>query len=296
MITFKQFLFEGGAATSDLGTERANKQDMEAALKFIVKHTGLDMEELKSNLLGSTGHTLAGHRKDSGDVDIAFEDGKHNREELIAKMKAATGMEKVHQTGAGTYSFAVPGVGKKKVQVDFMFVPSEEWARFGYHSSHESKYKGVVRAMLFINLMQQLYVPGKDITIKDPDGTEVVRVRRAFKADGGLERLFKIAPMRKDGKGRTALRKATPEEVEAELKRMGQQVSFSKDADPIRDPQAAVTFMFGKGVKPGDVDTAEKIIALIKKRKDHAVILQNAAKDIEKLGLPVPDEIKEFAQ
>lgn len=295
MITFKQYLMEGGAATADFGTERANKKDMEAALKFIVQHTGLDRQELVDNLLGSTGHTLAGHRKDSGDMDIAFEEGKHNRDELIAKMKEATGMEKVHQTGAGVYSFAVPVNGRKKIQVDFMFVPSEQWARFGFHSSHESKHKGVVRAYLLMNLMKQLYVPGKDIQLKGDDGKEIVRVRRSFKPDAGLERLFNLAPMRKDGKGRTALKKVAPEEIEAELKRMGHNVTFSKDADPIRDPQAATTFMFGKGVKPADIDSAEKIIDLIKKRKDHAVVLKNAAEDIVKAGLSLPDEMKEFA-
>jgi hypothetical protein len=295
MITFKQFLFEGGAATSDLGTERANKQDMEAALKFIVKHTGLDMEELKGNLLGSTGHTLSGHRKDSGDMDIAFQEDKHNREELVSKMQAATGMEKVHQTGAGVYSFAVPGVGKKKVQVDFMFVPSEEWARFGFHSSHQSKHKGVVRTLLLVNLMKQLYVPGKDVEIKGDDGKPVVRVRRSFKPDSGLERLFNMAPMRKDGKGRVALKKVPPDEIEAELKRMGHAVTFSKDADPIRDPQAATTFMFGKGVKPGDLETAESVIQLIMKRKDHATVFKNTIEDLVAKNLPVPDEIKQFA-
>ena len=295
MITFKQFLTEGGAATADFGTQRANKADMEAALKFIVKHTGLDMEELKGNLLGSTGHTLAGHRKDSGDIDIAFEEGKHDREELVAKMKAATGMDKVHQTGGGVFSFAVPAVGDKKVQVDFMFVPSEEWARFGFYSSHETKHKGVVRAFLLMNLMKQLYVPGKDIQVKDEQGNEIIRVRRSFKPDMGLERLFSMAPMRKDGKGRTAIKKVKPEEIEAELKRLGRADTFSKDPDPIRDPQKAVTFMFGKGVKPGDIDTPEKIIALIKRRKDHATVLKNAAEDIVKTGLPLPDEMKDLA-
>lgn len=293
MITFKQFLTEGGAATADLGTQRANKQDIEAALRFITKHTGVTYETLAANLLGSTEHTLAGHRKDSGDIDIAFEESKHDRDTLIAKMKVATGMDKVHQTGAGVYSFAVP-VGNKKVQVDFMFVPSEKWARFGYGSHHSSKHKGVVRTLLLVNLMKQLYVEGKDLQLKDDAGNDIVRVRRSFKPDVGLERLFNLAPMRKDGKGRTLLKKVKPEEIEAELKRMGHNVTFSKDPDPIRDPQVATTFMFGKGVKPEDIDTAEKIIALIMKRKDHATVLKNAAEDIVKIGLPLPDEMKKF--
>ena len=294
-LTLKQFLAEGGAATAGFGTERATKADMEAALDFIVKHAGLDRKELVSNLLGSTGHTLAGKRKDSGNMDIAFEEGKHDRAELIEKMRKATGMDKVHQTGGGVFSFAVPGVGNKKIQVDFMFVPSAKWARFGFNSSYESKHKGVVRAFLLMNLMKQLYEPGRDLQLKDEAGKEIARVRRSFKPDTGLERLFKLAPMRKDGKGRAALKTVKPEELEAELKRIGHRGTFSRDPDPIRDPTKAAALMFGSGVRPEQLDTAEEIIQLIMKRKDHATVFKNTIEDLNKQGLPIPAEIKQFS-
>lgn len=295
-LTFKQFLVEGGAATASFNTERATKADIEAALNFVEKIIGIKRIHLEPNLLGSTRHTLSGKKKDSGDVDIAFEEGKYDREGMITKMKAATGMEKVHQTGAGTYSFAVPGVGKKKVQVDFMFVPSEEWARFGFHSDPDSAYKGLVRNnYLLDNVMKHTFVPGEDLTVSDEGGNEIVRVRRTFGRGEGVYRTFKAAPLRKDGKGRVQLKKVTPEEVEAVLKSIGHKGKFSKGADAILSPDAAAEFMFGKGTKAKDIMSAEQVIKAIFKRKDHAAIFKDVVADFEKAELPVPPELAKFA-
>lgn len=295
MKTFKQFLTEGGAATNEFNTVRATKADIEAALDFVSKHTGIHRKKLEGNLLGSTGHTLAGKKKDSGDVDIALEDGMFDRDSIVAKMTKATGMGKVHPTGGATYSFAVPVGGGRKVQVDLMFVASEKWARFGYHSALDSEHRGVVRNFLLVNVMKQMYEDGKDISVMDPKlDVEAVRVRRGFKMDGGLERLFRVAPLRKDGKGRVALRKGTPEEVDAILKQLGKKATFSRDADAILDPDKAAEFMFGKGVKASDILSAEQVIKQIFKRPDHAVIFKDAIEDIERADLPVPAEIKQF--
>lgn len=294
--TFKQFLMEGGAATSALNTTRATKADIEAALKFVEQHTGIPYDKLVDNLLGSTGHTLAGKKKDSGDIDIAVEEGRYDKKDLVEKMKAATGMDKVHQTGAGVFSFAVPTGKDRKVQVDLMFVPSEKWAKFGYHGAVDSKHKGSVRNMLLVNVMKRIFEKDKDISVyDDKHDVEAVRVRRGFKMEGGLERLFRVAPMRKDGKGRVAPRKGTPEEVDAILKQLGRSDKFSRDPDPILDPDKAAEFMFGKGVKAKDLLSAEQVIKHIFKRPDHAEIFKDAIKDIEALDQPIPDEIRQFA-
>ena len=294
--TFKQFLLEGGNATADFKPVRATKTDVETALKFVEQHTGIPYGKLVDNLLGSTGHTLAGKKKDSGDIDIAVEEGRYDKRDLVEKMKSATGMDKVPTVGGNVFSFTVP-VGKdRRVQVDLMFVPSEKWAKFGYHAADDSKYKGVVRNMLLVNTMKRIYEPGKDISVHDPHHeVEAVRVRRGFKMDGGLERLFRVAPLRKDGKGRVALRKGTPEEVDVILKQLGKNIKFSRDPDPILDPDKAAEFMFGKGVKAEDILSAEQVIKQIYKRSDHAEIFKDAIKDIEALDQPIPDEIKQFA-
>lgn len=295
MMTFKQFLLEGGAATSTFNTVRATRDDIVKALDFVSKHTGIDRQKLEANLLGSTSHTLAGKKKDSGDIDIALEDGMFDRKVVVEKLKQATGMDKVHQTGGGTFSFAVPTGADRRVQVDLMFVPSEKWARFGFHSALESQHKGAVRNLLLANLMKRIFEPGKDISVKDDEGNEVVRVRRVFKMDGGLERTFRVAPLRKDGKGRVAPRKGTAEEADAILKQLGRKETFSRDPDPILDPDKAAEFMFGAGVKAKDALSAEQVIKLIFKRPDHAEIFKDTIEDLEKAGLSVPDEIKQFA-
>ena len=295
MMTFKQFLLEGGAATATFNTVRATKDDIVRALDFVSKHTGIDRQKLEANLLGSTSHTLAGRKKDSGDIDIALEDGMFDRKVVVEKLKQATGMDKVHQTGGGTFSFAVPTGADRQVQVDLMFVPSEKWARFGFHSALDSQHKGAVRNLLLANLMKRLFEPGKDISIKDDEGNEVVRVRRVFKMDGGLERTFRVAPLRKDGKGRVAPRKGTAEEADAILKQLGRKETFSRDPDPILDPDKATEFMFGKGVKAKDALSAEQVIKLIFKRPDHAEIFKDTIEDLEKAELSVPAEIKQFA-
>jgi hypothetical protein len=295
MITFKQFLIEGGAATSAFHTVRATKEDIEKALDFVAKHTGIAKSTLMNNLLGSTSHTLAGKKKDSGDIDIALQEDKFDRDTIVKKMQSATGMDKVKQIGNGTFSFAVPTSKDRKVQVDLMFVASEEWAKFGFHSPIDSAYNGMVRNnMLLDNVMRHTFEPGKDLQVFDDKGNEIVRVRRVFGRGEGLYRTFKVAPMRKDGKGRTALRKSTPEEVSDVLKQLGRKDKFSHEVDPILDPNKAAEFMFGKGTTAKDLMSAEQVIKAIFKRKDHAAIFKDAVNDMRQAGVDVPLEISKF--
>jgi hypothetical protein len=286
---------EGGAATAAYNTERADKQDIELAVKFVSKHTGIPTKDLIDNLLGSTKHTLSGKKKDSGDIDIAVRGTEEEQAAMVEKMKQATGMDKVHRTGDGVFSFAVPTVDDKRVQVDLMIVPSVEWARFGFHSEHSSKYRGAIRNLLLVNLMKNIFEDGKDFVVKDGD-KEIIRVRRRFTMDRGLKREFRMAAMRKDGKGRVAaMGPVSPEEVEAELKKLGLKKTFSKNADPIYDPDKAAAFMFGKGVKGADIMSAEQVIALIKKRKGAAEIFKDSVADFVKNKLETPEELKQYA-
>lgn len=295
MITFKQFLFEGGAATAAFNTSRATKADIKIALQRISEITGVSTAVLASNLLGSTPHTLAGKKKDSGDLDIAFEAGKYDREALVNKMKDA-GIEAGKPIGGNTFPFAVPVGNDRKVQCDFMFVPSEQWAKFGFHSAPESAYKGLVRNNFLIdNVMKHTFEPGKDLTVKDENGVEVVRVRRTFGRGEGIYRTHKAAPMRKDGKGRVALKKVAPAEVSQVLKQLGHKGAFSQNADPILSPDAAAEFMFGKGTQAKDIMSAEQVIKAIFKRRDHAAIFKDVIADFRENGIAIPSEIAKFA-
>lgn len=283
-----------GKSTAGLGTTRANASDIKSALRWVAKYTSIPYEELKSNLIGSTNATLAGTKKDSGDIDIAVDETRYDRDEIIQKMMDATAQGETHRAGNGVFSFAVPVPGNRKVQVDLMMVPSGKWAKWSFHSDPNSRYKGAVRSLLFVNVMKQIFEPGKDLEIQE-DGETVVRVRRSFKADVGLERLFKVRPLRKDGKGRTkSLAKTDAAGVQAELDRMGRDDKFDPNPDPITDPDKAAGLMFGKGVKAKDIMSVEQVIALIKRRKDASTILRNTMADLKEMGLEVPPELEAY--
>jgi len=284
-----------GKSTRDLGTTRATSNDIKSALAFVSKHAGIPIDDLKANLLGSTPQTLAGSKEDSGDIDVAVDKNKYPEDYIVKRMLKATGTNEIHRAGKGVFSFAVPVEGGNKVQVDLMLVPSTEWARFAFHSAPESKYKGAVRSLLFVNIMKQIFEEGKDLEVNDDNDEPVIRVRRSFKADDGLERLFKVRRMRKDGKGRTKnLGKATPADVQKELDSMGLDHKFDSRVDPIRDPNKAAELMFGKGTKAKDIMSVEQIIAKVKKRKDAATIFKNTMDDLKDQGLDVPPELKEY--
>ena len=296
MITFKQFLLEGGKATEKLGTVRATQADMKSALKFVSKQTGVPVETLADRLLGSTRLTYRGMQKDSGDVDIAISEKEVDRESIVDKMEFATG-NKPHVTGGSTYSFAVPVKGDRKVQVDLMFVPDVEWAKFSHHASEHSAHKSGVRNELLHSALKFSMEPGKDLRVKDLAGNDVVRASRAYKLDQGVERIFKVAPVRKDGKGRVkSPAHASPDEVQKALDELGHKGKFSPDADTIRDPDQFAKLLFGPKVKAKDLLSTEQLINLIKKYKgDHAdEIFRDAVKGIKRLKFEVPDELKQF--
>jgi hypothetical protein len=291
VITFKEFLsesrlHEGGKATAEHGTTRANKADVVAALKFVSKTIGLSYDHLVAHLLGSTKQTLDGQKKDSGDLDIAMIDDD-NRAEYEKKMTAAVGFPP-RKTGANVLSYAVPTTGEKRVQVDLMFVPDVEWAKFSYHSEPGSKFKGSIRNLLIYALVLNTMEKGKDMRIKDDEGNDIARASRSFQLDTGVHRVFKVAPMRKDGKGRTkSAVKTTADEVEKVAKEMGSKETFSKEEDVIRDPGRFAKMLLGsKGTAEMLKTSAENLIVTIKKmRTDHAQIFKDALADIKRQKL-----------
>lgn len=296
MITFKQFLLEGGKATAALGTVRANQEDMKNALKFVAKQTGVPVSTLEDRLLGSARLTYKGARKDSGDVDIAMNEKEIDREDVVEKMTFATG-NKPHVTGGNTYSFAVPVQNNRKVQVDLMFVPDVEWAKFSHYASEHSAHKSGVRNELLHSALKFSMEPDKDLRVKDFAGNDIVRASRAYKLDKGVERIFKVAPKRKDGKGRVkSVLPAAPDEVQSALNDIGHKGKFSSDSDIIRDPDVFAKLLFGPSVKGKDLMSTEQLIRIIKKYKsnDAEAIFKDAVRGIKRLKFEVPDELKQY--
>lgn len=296
IITFKKFLLEGGKATEKHGTVRATSEDIKLALRFVSKHTGIDIDVLADHLLGSGRLTYKNLQKDSGDIDIAIEDTGSNKDELIQKLKDSTKAEP-YVIGGSTYSFPVPTKANRKVQVDIMFVPDVRWAKFSHFSSQYSKHKSGVRNELIHSALKFSPKEGEDIRIKDENGNDIIRASRSYKLDKGVERIFKIAPTRKDGKGRVkGTQKATPEQVQAELKKEGRTEKFSSDSDIINDPDQFAKHLFGNKVKAKDMLSTEQMIRLIKKYKpDQAKdIFKDAVKGMGKLKFTVPQELQQY--
>ena len=300
-LSFKQFiqsLAESGHAVSDwVQGARADANDIKKALKFVSDTTGVSIHDLEDGILGSTGHVLSGHKHDSGDLDIAFPKGKYDIKELTTKMSDAVNGESKFSPGLSTYSFAVPVSDKKKIQVDFMFVPSKEWAKFAYNTDSKSKYKGVIRNQILFAVVSHKIEPGKDLLVKDENGTVIARASRSLKFDGGIERLFKVLRKKKDGTYKKDLEKVTPDELKLELEKIDPKLKdqFEPSPDPILSPQLAVEWMFGKGVIPADINTAEKLISVIKRKfsqKDASEIFEKAKQNILDNKQEIPEELQ----
>lgn len=304
--TFKAFLkltesnnlFEGGDATKKWETSRAKKEDIDIAITFVYKATGIDKGTLKDNLLGSTRLVAIGEKADSGDIDIAIDINKYDSEELNSKMLAATDNQAKLNKGLKIGSFAVPVGNKKKVQVDLVFVKNVEWAKFAYYSSEgkESKYKGATRNIILSTIISKIQTPGEDFVKRDENDNVIAKATRSMRLTSGLERVFKVAPMRKDGKGRTkTLQKVDPERLKKELESIDKSLinNFSTDPDIKTNPDDVAKFIFGSKFKAKDIMTVEEILKnlhnLDKKLCDD--IIETVKIELKKANLPIPSEL-----
>lgn len=293
MISFKQFLTEGGHATQKFNVERATQKDVEGVLKFVSKALSIPFETLKNDLLGSTELTLLGKKKDSGDVDIAFSTKDHDAQEINKLMLAATNGEGGYNAGTKVGSYAVP-VGNKKIQTDLMYVNNKDWAKFSYHSAigRGSEYPGAVRNIIMFTALAHTQKPGEDFIIRGEDGKAVVRASKSITMDAGMKRLFKMAKVNaKTGKYNKSLETVDPKDIEAHLKSIGNSTKFSHETDFTDDPDKVAEFIFGKGVKAKDIMTAEDVIKHVKKMKNSAEIIAASKSELERAKLPVPKEL-----
>jgi len=287
MVSFKQFLTEGGHATAKYNTVRASQKDVDTAIKFVSKTIGIPSIELKNGLLGSTRLTLAGKKKDSGDVDIALPYKEVNADDVHKKMMAATGDQGTYNTGTKVGSYAVP-VGGKKVQVDLMYVKDKNWANFIYHSAHGagSKYPGAVRNIILFTALAHSQKPGEDFVIRDEDGKAIARASKSITLADGMKRMFKYAKP-----GNKTLIKATPDELRSHLKSIGKSAEFSDKEDATSDPAKVAAHIFGSDVKPSDLLTAEDVIKHVKGLKNADQILRASRSELKKAKLPIPEEL-----
>lgn len=133
-------LLEGGNIwKNELSTKRINKEDVLTTIKFLEQITGLS---LRNNLLGSTGL-----KPSSGDIDVAVDTSKINKEELQKKLDQwANKNDKTALTKKSGVSvhFRTPINGNPDngyVQTDFMFVDDIPFAKWSM-SAPISKFRG----------------------------------------------------------------------------------------------------------------------------------------------------------
>ena len=168
-------------------------------------------------------------------------------------------------------SYAIPIKGdesKGLVQVDLMYTPNTEWAKFSYHSAGEnSKYKGAVRNRFLQGVAAAINEKGTDHFEYEEDGSLLIRAGRTLDLSAGLRRIFQHRPRRKDDAGYTKNLKSIPIE---DFKTQFPDVEVRGGQITVDDPAKVVKVLFGAGVTPKDVETAEQVIHLIKKKFDLA--------------------------
>ena len=255
MGSFKRFLAEGGQATKQFGTERVLQADIYEALKLLSSALDISEKELISNFLGGTTSTFRGFKDSSKDIDIAISESM--MKDYHQKMMKLCNNEGSINLGTKVGSYAL-SLSEKKVQVDLMYVPSIEWAKFSFHSSEgdKSKYAGVVRNLLIMTYVSKMlpkiesdkfdiYTDGNNLKVFDGD-IEIIRAARSVKLDIGLERLFKVAKKsKKDPSIRVkTLSKVSASEVADALKEEGLDIPFDSSSDVINDPAKVCELIF----------------------------------------------------
>ena len=256
---------KGGYALKDSNVQRIKRGDIASTVAYVAKLAGIPKKDL--HLIGSTGKV-----NDSGDIDLAVDSTLHDPEHVHSKLVAKVGEENaVINKGTKVSSYAIPIRGdesKGLVQVDLMYTPNVEWAKFSYHSPGEgSKYKGAVRNRFLMGVAAAINQKGTDHFEYEEDGSLLIRAGRTLDLSAGLRRIFQHRPTRKDGTGFVKTLKSIPIE-DFKLQFPGVEVKGGQIT--VDDPQKVLKVLFGSGVTPKDVETSEQVIRLIKKKFDLA--------------------------
>jgi hypothetical protein len=315
-MKLRDIINEGGNALASAGVGRIERKFIPHVIEYVSHLTGIPKNELHP--LGSTGKN-----SESGDIDIGIDAGKYLPDQIHQRLQTRLGPDKhYYNHGTKIHSYAVPIVQKSgdefvhvggTVQVDFIFVPNLDWAKFSYHSEgtsgQQTSYKGAVRTILLKAVAASINEKGIDMSVYDPTTNElIIRVGRTFDLSNGLRRIFQIRPERRKGSGGTYLGSMktvhTIEEMQPVLDAIkkrypGQFDNIRLDVKDheivIHDPLKALRMMFpGKPLQPNEVATAEQVLDLIKTRfipEEQIKILTKAKDAMEGLGntMRVPD-------
>lgn len=285
---------EGGNALDQYTTPIPNSE-VPDTLKFVSKNVlpliGLEGLDIDAAVLGSAGKKPPAEL--SGDIDIAVSIDKiaghagiplEDVLDYIERKMQKAGFQTNMQRGFHQVNVAIPIGGDKKkgyVQIDLMCSDNLEWSKFAFHSPDyrkaESRYKGAHRGMLVTAVASE----GMKEVVKthEPTGEMEEYEQMVYRNFDGLYKT------RKTMMGKKGLVK-TPKILK----------DYEKKITNI--PEEAVEILFGKGVKPNDVNTFEKAWKAIHAGKfpfpgKRETIANKFLWYMRNLKLPVPSEIKD---
>lgn len=285
-------------ALTPVGVEPIARDDIEEVMKSVCSFGGIAWNDLHP--LGSTGKEPM-----SGDVDLAVDTKWYRPDTINYYIRDVIGEENCYYSALSkVYSYAVP-FKNTKVQVDLMFTPHVEWAKFAYYSDGLSNgrtaYKGAIRTILLRAVASVIKEPGIDF--QGYSGDELVlNVGRTFDLQQGLRRIYQYKPVRKhqgNGKGQFVKKMAKAESFEALKAELGSRTPYPivlpslSPADLVfTAPAQALEFMFpGEPVTPEQVCTAEQVYSLIETRFEPRVQKRICDKAVEKMEL-VKDKMR----
>lgn len=287
---FEQFINESGNLINN--AQKINQEDVAETVKWIETHifskiglAGLDKD---AAVIGSAGKKIAGQT--SGDIDIAVSVDQIAATlgcslqttlfELNDKLKSL-GYETEMSTGFNQVSIGVPIKGNFKngiIQVDLMLSTNLEWSKFIYHSPDfrlgESKYKGAYRNILLMSAIGNSFY--KTISTTDAGETKeyeayVVRLNQG------------IVQVRKSFEGKRGLIKTAA-------------LLHEYDKEITKTPQAVVDLLFNGNYVPSDINTYEKLKALLdssnfKYPNALPAIMRAFVKSMQNQKLPLPSDV-----
>jgi hypothetical protein len=151
---------EGGNVFKDADgnprTQRINLADIASTVKWLEGITGLPLQD---NMLGSTGL-----KPTSGDLDLAVDSNKINKEEFYKKLsdmiqqRGQDPRDWVRKTGTAVHLLTPIG-GRPNtgfVQTDFMFLSKPEFSKWILRSDPNSEFKGASRNVLINSMAKSM--------------------------------------------------------------------------------------------------------------------------------------------
>lgn len=133
-------------------TDRINKAEVMPTVEYLEVMTGIPVADC---MLGSTGIAAS-----SGDIDVGIDKNKVDKDTLMNHMiEQGVNPDHLQKTGDSIhYMSPIWQEGGKKtdrfVQVDFMFVPDVEFAKWSMRTAPDSSYKGVYLQKLRADLVR----------------------------------------------------------------------------------------------------------------------------------------------